>query len=296
MRKHSNRFIVITNKHASALQTERGESRLETQVLQPLHRFGKKIVELVMPSPDDITDTVQEGDTIVSCGGDGTANWLVNTLHLQKMNEFVTVVPQPFGGANDIAEGLYGRMRLERIIEQGTPSTAYAITATIETLNDAHTQTVHALGYIGIGASGVAAAAINADRDHMHKKDVISRAAKAVVQSKPFYYTRPAQQPQRGFEWLALNGRMSYVIQPQHNFYFENSHQQILTGGKAEAFAKIGLSIGRLVRGEILTADQAARLQPLQSVTLQADGEAYPVEPWSTVTIQNGPAITIARL
>ena len=244
MRKHSNRFIVVTNSRASALQTERGESRLETQVLRPLQHFGKKIIELATPSTDDISAVLEEGDAIVSCGGDGTANWLMNALHKIRATEHVTLVPQPFGGANDIASGLYGTRRLDQIIDQAVPSVAYAISATIEQYKANHEpQTIHALGYVGVGASGAAAAAINSDRTHMQRHKVVARAAKAVMATRQFYYLDDSGQAQPGFEWLALNGRMSYAIQPWRDYYFENAHQQVFAQNRPEAFGKIGLSV-----------------------------------------------------
>lgn len=297
MRKHSNRFIVVANARASALLTEQGESKLETHVLRPLQDFGKKIVELTTPSIDDMSDVVEEGDTIVCCGGDGTANWLMNALHKIRATEHVTLVPQPFGGANDIASGLYGSMKLEKIIEQGIPSIAHAISATIENPHtDFEGQTIHALGYVGIGASGAAAAAINNDRSRMARHHAIARAAKAVVGSRSFYYLDDTGDARPAFEWLALNGRMSYAIQPWRDYYFERAHQEVVAHSKSEAFAKIGLSLGRLVRGEVISGDNVSQLTPLQHVTLQADGEAYPASPYTQITLHNGPAVRLARL
>ena len=297
MRNHSNRFIVVTNSRASALLTERGESRLETQVLRPLQHFGKKIVELATPSTDDMSEVLEEGDTIVSCGGDGTTNWLMNALHKISATEHVTLVPQPFGGANDIASGLYGTRRLDQIIDQAMPSIAYAISATIEQPQvDHEPKTVHALGYIGVGASGAAAAAINSDRTHMQRHKVVARAAKAVMATRQFNYLDDSGCVQTGFEWLALNGRMSYAIQPWRDYYFENAHQQVFARNRLEAFGKIGLSVGRFVRGELLAGEATTTMQPLQNVLLQADGESQTIAPCSTLTIHNGPAIRLAKL
>jgi diacylglycerol kinase family enzyme len=293
MLERSERFVVVTNKNASKLIDEHGNLKLESEVLDP---FGDKITAVLeTPTEEELLESILPNDILIVCGGDGTANWVLNQIIDNNINHKTAIIPLPFGGANDIARTLYGHTKFIDIIANSYLTQAYPIEAKIEEGDS--TKVIHGLGYISVGATANAAAKMNNNRDHgLQSYKRYYRALSGALLSPAMVMVNGDQGFETIFDITAQNGRMSQVLHPYNDHFFENAHQLLRHANIAQFLGRGALAMMRQEKGQIIGEGQSTTIAPLHDVYLQADGEHHPVSAGSTITIGNGSHIFIPRL
>lgn len=293
MLERSERFVVVTNKNASKLTDEHGNSKLQSEVLDP---FDDNITAVLQtPTKNELLANILPNDIIIVCGGDGTVNWVLNQIIDSGINHKTAIMPLPFGGANDIARSLYGHTKFTDIIAYMHLTEAFPIEAKIE--EDDFTRIIHGLGYVSVGATANAAAKMNNNRDHgLQAYKRYYRALSGALLSPPMALINSRQEYEAVFDITAQNGRMSQVLHPYDNHFFENAHQLLHHANLAQFLGRGALAMMRQEKGQIIGEGQSTSVTTLQDVYLQTDGEHYPVKAGSTITISNGSRIFIPRL
>ena len=292
-----NRFIIVSNENATKLQKDNSAERLKKTIYDPLMKYDRPIIDLMQPTDDVLFDTLEPNDLLISCGGDGTVNWLANSAIRISMEDKIGLLPQPFGGMNDISSTLYGKKSIDSILEKGTLTSAYTIEAT-HYYQDNTFKTINALGYIGIGASGLAANAVNTNSVSAHQKiSDVSTAAKAIINNpKPFSYYDENNKEKQAYELLTMKTRMAGFVTPKHPLVFEEAFYFIRPKSRIAALGHLGLGIfSRAGYGSVQTENFLASITPNETIYMQADGEDTVVQPHETVIIKSGKPISVVR-
>jgi hypothetical protein len=145
-----------------------------------LQDHSKWHVERVQPAnvktgaelADHISETAPEDGVYVVLGGDGLAGWVAQGV-IQAGRSRRRIVPARQGLANDFANDIGGEAGLLARLEHGYLRPIHTIEA--EVTAGSHTQRLFALGYLSIGASAKAAAAINNPTHRDHRAEVQRR-------------------------------------------------------------------------------------------------------------------------
>ena len=202
---NANRFVVVSSSDATKIQKDDSSETMQKKIYDPLMKYERPVIDLVQPTESELSDALEPDDLIISCGGDGTLNWLANSAIRLSMHEKINLLPQPFGGMNDISSTIYGHRSIDTIIDRGSIATAYTIEAT-HYMDDRTQETINALGYIGLGASGNAALAVNLNRESSRQKlsDIASAARAIAGTRKPFKYKDQDGNISKSYEILAM--------------------------------------------------------------------------------------------
>jgi diacylglycerol kinase family enzyme len=288
--------LVIRNGQASRLRNL-GDKEFSKAVVVPLlgYGFNKDEIDILnRPNESSLDSKIQKESLIIICGGDGTVSRIANYVIDRSLSETI-LLPLHFGGANDIANGLYGKKNLEEILAVGTPNTAYTIEATIE--KDAQVlKIVRALGYIGLGACGHAAEAIN----NYHESNsnwvgTIMSAAQAATFSKSFGYKDSDDISKKAVELLAINYWMGGCFQTENNI-FQRKFTYIEAENKFQMFGKLCLGLYGATNGNGIAGDSNIIINTENPTILQADGEHAYIDKGTKITINNGPQIRVMSL
>ena len=291
------RFIVVSSENATKLQKENASERLKKQIYDPLIKYECPVIELVQPTDDILSDTLEPNDLIVSCGGDGTVNWLANSAIRISMEEKIGLIPQPFGGMNDISTTLYGSKSIDTILKKGTLTRGYTIEAT-HYLDDKTYRVTNALGYIGIGASGLAANAVNNNSKSSHQKiSDIAVAAKTILRKpESFTYYDENDEEKIAYEILAMKTRMAGFVTPKHPLVFEEAFYFLRPKSRIGALGQLGLGIfSHAGYGSVQTENFITSITPAETIYMQADGEDSVIRPYETIALKSGKPISIVR-
>jgi len=292
-----NRFVVVSSANATKLQKENSSETMRRNIYDPLMQFGRPIIDLVQPTEDELSDTIQPYDAAIIAGGDGTLNWILNALIRLKLNKKINLIPQPLGGMNDIATSLYGRQSIDDTIKTGSSATAYTIEAT-HYMDDNTTETVNALGYVGLGASGVAALAVDYNPESTYQKysDIFS-AARAILETEiGFEYLDYNGDIKKAYELLFMKTRMAGFIRPPSHLLFEEAYYSLSPKSRTAALGQLILGlISKAGRGSIQTKDNVLSVTPKQHIFMQADGEHRIIKANETLFIKNGSPVSIIR-
>lgn len=243
-----NRLVVARNPIST------NADRVGEQVLRPLSQSQWQYHELYTNSPDSLrninamAEFIEEGDLLVSCGGDGLANIVTNAV-LRAELESAKIVYLPFGNGNDISRGLNGPERkqdLLRMLDEGYEKPV----SPIEVLaDDSHIR--YALGYVGLGMTGKGASVLNSTahrtnkrRSHLPKRMLdIHKVVPAALRPEPFGYTGIDGQEAAAFDISYVNGPyMARLI--KINAHFDDDEMQRLeTSARISALASTVLKI-----------------------------------------------------
>jgi len=294
---NANRFIVVSSSNATKLQKENSSETMRRNIYDPLMQFGRPIIDLLQPTEGQLSDTLEPDDVVIICGGDGTLNWILNALIRLKLNKKINLMPQPLGGMNDIATSLYGRQSIDDTIKTGSSATAYTIEAT-HYMDDNTTETVNALGYVGLGASGVAALAVNYNPESTYQKysDIFSAARAILETEKGFEYLDYNGDIKKAYELLFMKTRMAGFIRPPSHLLFEEAYYLLKPKSRASALGQLSLGLISMAgNGSVQTRDSILTVTPEQHIFLQADGEHRLIKENETVVIKNGHPISIIR-
>lgn len=292
MIRSNNHALVITNNQASKLK-RLGSREFSREIITPLKNSGIKRYDILdRPTDTELDSGIQQDSLIAICGGDGTVTRVVDYILQRSLPN--AILPLPFGGANDISNGLYGSMGFENILELSSPEIAHSIEATIE--DGDNKKIVRALGYIGIGVSGQAAKAINNYQDaDSTERGAIMRAAYTALTRKPFIYLDSDKTYKNAFEILAINHRMGrYVESSSTTFNPEFTYIKLNT--KLQMIGKFCMGLLSILDGPIIEKDNTENIEILSPTVLQSDGENFDVEPGTKITIKSGPAINVMRV
>ncbi len=288
--------LVIKNKQSSKLK-KYSDLEFDRVVIEPLIEYGFNTTEIDVinrPSDAELDSGIKDESLLILCGGDGTIARIAGYAINNSISN--TIVPRPFGGANDIATGLYGRSSMIEVLKDGSSEPAYSIEALIQKENE-NQKAIRALGYIGIGASGQAAKAINnyqcQDSTEFGAK---IRAATAVAASRPFIYLDSDDRQNEALEILAINNRMARYIQTKHNFTFSPEFTLIEANSKSRMMGKFCLGAFGIADGHRITNGQTKDILVLSDTTLQSDGENTDIEPGTKISLHSGPSINILRI
>ena len=285
-----NNALIITNGLSSKLKNL-DDNKFNSAVFEPLDNLGIKYDVINRPSESDLDILIEEDSLLVICGGDGTVTRIVDYAAKNSLSNIL--LPLPFGGANDIATGLYGSMTLENIITAGTPNTAYTI-ETIVQKDNLKQKTIRALGYIGIGTSGHAAKAINSYRgEDITEFDVIARVAQSALMCDSFTYLDSDNNERTAAEILAIKHRMARYILASEITTFNHEFISIEMVNKIQMLGKFCLGLFGKATGQRIGKDQNQYIQTLSPTVLQADGESINIEPRTKIIIKNGPPINV---
>jgi len=286
--------LVIANNHASKLKNISREG-FNRAVISPLKDYGiNKYDVLTRPTISELDSSIQEDSLLVVCGGDGTVNRIVNYVLGRILPN--TILPLPFGGANDIATGLYDNMQLCDILASYSPDKAHTIEARLQKDND-EPKIIRALGYIGIGTSGYSAEAINRYQGkYTTESGSIIRAIKTASICKPFTYLDSENNTKKAIELLAINNRMARYIKSRHDTTFKPELTFIEARDKLQILSRLCLGMLGFADGEIIEDSQSNSIRVLSQTILQSDGEPIDIEPDTEVTFRIGPPVNIARV
>ena len=294
---NANRFVIVSSSNATKLQKDDSSERMQKKIYDPLMKYERPILDLVQPSESELSDTIEPDDLIISCGGDGTLNWLANSAIRLAMHEKITLLPQPFGGMNDISSTIYGHRSIDNIIDRGSVATAYTIEAT-HYMDNQTQETINALGYIGLGASGVAALAVNYNEEHSKQKmsDVLSAARAVAETTKSFVYKDQGGEITKAYELLAMKTRMAGFVKPPYPLLFEEAFYFIKPRSRISAIGQLSLGLVSMAgHGSVQTRDRILSITPEQHIMMQADGEHRLIKTNETVVIKNGQPVSLVR-
>jgi diacylglycerol kinase family enzyme len=293
MSQQYNHALVIKNGQASKLKRF-NEKKFDCAVIAPLEDYGIHYDILDRPMGPELDSIIQEDSLLVICGGDGTVTRIANYVLNRELSN--TILPLHFGGANDIANGLYGNMNLEDILTKGKPDIAYTIEATIE--KDAEVlRVIRALGYIGIGTSGHSAKAINKYQGKdTTESGAIMHATRTAFACKSFDYLDSENNLKKAIELLAINNRMARYIKSRHNTTFSPEFTFIEAKDRMRMIGKLCLGLLGNADGTRFEGDRNNSIRILSQTVLQSDGEHVNLEPGTDVTFKTGPPINIVRV
>ena len=294
---NANRFVVVSSSDATKIQKDDSSETMQKKIYDPLMKYERPVIDLVQPTESELSDTLEPDDLIISCGGDGTLNWLANSAIRLSMHEKINLLPQPFGGMNDISSTIYGHRSIDTIIDRGSIATAYTIEAT-HYMDDRTQETINALGYIGLGASGNAALAVNLNRESSRQKlsDIASAARAIAGTRKPFKYKDQDGNISKSYEILAMKTRMAGFVKPPYPLLFEEAFYYLKPKSRTSAFGQLSLGLISMAgHGSVQTRDKFLSVTPEQHIFLQADGEHRLIKEKETVVIKNGHPISIIR-
>jgi len=293
----ANRFVIVSSSNATRLQKDDSSERMQKKIYDPLMKYERPIIDLVQPSESELSDTLEPDDLIISCGGDGTLNWIANSAIRLAIHEKITLLPQPFGGMNDISSTIYGHRSIDNIIDCGSVATAYTIEAT-HYMDNQTQETINALGYIGLGASGIAALAVNYNEEHSNQKmsDVLSAARAVAETTKSFVYKDNEGEIAKAYEILAVNTRMAGFVKPPYPLLFEEAFYLIKPRSRVRAIGQLSLGlVSKAGHGSVQTRDRILSITPEQHIMLQADGEHRLIKTNETVVLKNGQPVSLVR-
>jgi diacylglycerol kinase family enzyme len=288
--------LVIKNSQASKLKYLT-EGKFDNAVLAPLNKSGIKIYDVLeRPTESELDSSIREDSLLVVCGGDGTVSRIAN--HIIKRELPNIMLPRPYGGANDIPYCLYGDMGIDDILVSALSDKAYTIEAVIRK-NDQE-QTVRALGYIGLGASGQAAKAINIfqnENKNSTELDVIITATKTVLTSGSFAYSNSQndKSESEAIEILAINNRMSKFLKSE-NTTFAHEFMSIEAKNKSRLIGQFCLGLFGNMMGKKIIDNQYLSINTLSPTVLQSDGEYIDIGENEEITVRNGPPINVLRI
>ena len=294
---NANRFVVVSSSDATKIQKDDSSETMQKKIYDPLMKYERPVIDLVQPTESELSDALEPDDLIISCGGDGTLNWLANSAIRLSMHEKINLLPQPFGGMNDISSTIYGHRSIDTIIDRGSIATAYTIEAT-HYMDDRTQETINALGYIGLGASGNAALAVNLNRESSRQKlsDIASAARAIAGTRKPFKYKDQDGNISKSYEILAMKTRMAGFVKPPYPLLFEEAFYYLKPKSRTSAFGQLSLGLISMAgHGSVQTRDKFLSVTPEQHIFLQADGEHRLIKEKETVVIKNGHPISIIR-
>ena len=294
---NANRFVVVSSSDATKIHKDDSSETMQKKIYDPLMKYERPVIDLVQPTESELSDTLEPDDLIISCGGDGTLNWLANSAIRLSMHEKINLLPQPFGGMNDISSTIYGHRSIDTIIDRGSIATAYTIEAT-HYMDDGTQETINALGYIGLGASGNAALAVNLNRESSRQKlsDIASAARAIAGTRKPFKYKDQDGNISKSYEILAMKTRMAGFVKPPYPLLFEEAFYYLKPKSRTTAFGQLSLGLISMAgHGSVQTRDKFLSVTPEQHIFLQADGEHRLIKEKETVVIKNGHPISIIR-
>ena len=294
---NANRFIVVSSSNATKLQKDNSREAMQKKIYDPLMKYERPIIDLLQPTEGELSDTLEPDDVVIIIGGDGTLNWLTNSAIRLSMHDKIHLLPQPFGGMNDISSTIYGHSTIETIIDRGSAATAYTIEATHH-MDDRTQETINALGYIGLGASAIAALAVNYNLESSRQKlsDVASAARAVSGTRKAFKYKDQDGDISKSYEILAMKTRMAGFVKPPYPLLFEEAFYLLKPKSRASALGQLSLGLISMAgNGSVQTRDSILTVTPEQHIFLQADGEHRLIKENETVVIKNGHPISIIR-
>jgi hypothetical protein len=284
--------LVVTNRQASKLKNH-SASEFYHKVLAPLNNRGVEHNILDRPTTSDLDLNIKKDSLLVVCGGDGTVTKIANYLLDRELSN--TMLPLPFGGANDISMGLYNNSCLNDILNTGSPDNAYTIEAIIEKENTRQ-RIIRALGYIGIGASGQAAKAINNYQGiGSTEPGAILRATYAALTSGPFTYLDSDNISKRAIEITAIKKRMGRYLESSDTIY-KQEFTSIKAEGKLHMLGKFCIGLLGKLDSIGIRENQTSSIQVLSPTALQSDGENIDIEPGTNITFRTGPPISLLRV
>lgn len=285
--------LVITNNNASKLKNL-NRKEFGHAVISPLENYGVNEYDILnRPTMSELDSGIQDDSLLVICGGDGTVTRITNYLLDRKLPN--TILPLPFGGANDISTGLYDGMSLDDILRTGSPDAAYTIEAIVQKDN-ANQKIIRALGYIGIGTTGQAAKAINGYQGTDSTEiGAIMRAAHAALNCEQFAYLDSDNIPRRAVEITAIKKRMGRYVGTKDTM-FSSEFNSIRAENKLHLFGKFCLGLINKLDGNKFQDSQSDSIHILSRTVLQSDGENIDVEPNTKITFRTGPQINVVRV
>lgn len=293
------RAVIVTNDKAAKfknLNIYELKNVINNEVVAPLKRFGiNKCDILNQPTILDLDSIKKDkrGYPIVICGGDGTMAPIVDYAAREMLPNIL--LPRPYGGANDIATSLYGNMRLDDILASASPEVAYTIEAIIE--NENKQRIARALGYFGIGASAEAARAINEHKDADKTKLATKlRAARAVLNSKPFTYLDSNGNTQKALEISIINYRMAGLFKSEEDTTFSPEATMYKAERQSQIISIACLGLLGIAKGAKIEENQSLSIRKLSKTVFQYDGEHLDIEPGTDITIKSGPPVNVMRL
>ncbi len=296
MKRSYDHALVIKNEQSSKLKNY-SDTEFKRAVVEPLIEYGFDTTEIDIlnrPNDTELDSSIKRESLLVLCGGDGTIARIAGYAINNSLSN--TILPRPFGGANDIATGLYGRSSMNDILKNGASEPAYSIEAIVQKENEEQ-KSIRALGYIGIGASGQAAKAIN---EYQCKGSTefgaIIRAAAAATNSRPFIYSDSIKSQNEAFEILAINNRMARYIHSKYNSTFSPEFTLIEANNKSRMMGKLCLGALGIADGTTIVHGQTRDILVLSDTILQSDGEDTDIEAGTTISFKNGPSINILRV
>lgn len=212
MLEYKTKLIIATNRP----NTEHHAVETNSLIAQSERFWGQPPVFLERPSAEEVVfETEKISKTgfqpiLMPLGGDGTINWHLNNF--ESYSPDTVLAPFPAGTANDISTTINGRKpSFSRLLSSATIKEARPITIEYEG------QTVRALGYIGLGLTGLCAEAINNRQQTLPNKTLdalVTLRALASAKQNPVsdVYGRNIGQFQ---EIAAINSRMATFLWPK---------------------------------------------------------------------------------
>lgn len=257
---------------------------------------------------DAIHQAAQPGTDLISFGGDGTANLIVNSIaHAPD----VRYLAYPSGNGNDMGSNLYHNTKL-------TPSALFAASeelsiAPIETTVDSpeHAYSRYALTYVGIGWTALFAESLN----HTDKREAwwyryapgravseLSNAFGIAMHGESFAAQIDDDNAHSYHELLWSNGRTLGKYCRLPTSYREREVYFVPYPAKPplRRMAHIGMTAfqlltGTLRQGNTVPLDAATHVETASDTAIHFDAEPAPLPARSTVSVGTSPT-TITML
>lgn len=296
MDKNKTKIIIATNT------SDFDSSGFEDDVIVPIYDFyGKEPLVLQRPEASEVTyetyKAISEAcaPVLLPYGGDGTINWHLNNMDIYAPQTILA--PYPAGTANDISTTLNGKMTdMSTLLNHGHLKEAIPISI------EHDSQTRLALGYVGLGLTGICAEKIN--NRHSLKpsrfKDGIE-VLKGVLVSKKINLLDAEEQEFKIRELAALNTRMASCLWPDKNSIsiFDSHFNLVMAQGYPSTAQLVLAGLVKRVKGStVKSTEKVVFSKPAGSPAIigQADGEPFLVKSGNVEISKSGRAVKVLSL
>lgn len=253
-------------------------------------------------SRDEIARAVEPGNDVISFGGDGTTNLVINAIH---EHEDVRYMVAPYGNGNDGARNLHRNRGLSPVTLYTIASEVAVRLITTRLERGTSAQDRLALTYAGIGWTARFAEKLNqpTTREHMLYRSSAGRllgevaAALSVARESAAFGATIDGQEQRLHELLFANGRhvakfgaLPTDLTKPELFYLPFSEERstlVRTTRAAQAMGRVVL--GTLGRDTYLRGDEHLSIDLHDASVAHLDAEPLPLQPGDRLTIGVSP-------
>lgn len=269
-----------------------------------------------------ISDSLSESTLVLGIGGDGLMNDVGNGIIRAQDEErvgpdTVGLIALPTGNGNDFSMSVHGRRvlrhrPLDRLLEQGETVRLDSLRMEINNPGQELDLTRHAIGYVGVGFTGLAAVGINLPEFRERRANIppclalgrrvldTAQVLKALRQREPFVYKNGSAQAIEAQEILlslvprVAAGVLRIDTQPSDGkvIGLELGHknfmgQALATILRGHAMAKLGLGRFSGVKGREMDGEHHISLH--SDTVIQYDGEPFTIPDGTSIAITHRP-------